>query len=144
MIRNSTRFVNYKERRAVAAALKPIYTAIDRDAAKAALDAFDDVWGKKYPMMTRSWTDAWERVVPFLEFPDTLRRVLYTTNAIESFNARVRKLINGKGHFPNDDAAVKMIYLAVVAAEKKWTMPPQNWGQAVNQLSIHFEGRLPL
>ncbi|MEM9460928.1 MAG: transposase, partial [Myxococcota bacterium] len=82
--------------------------------------------------------------VPFLDFAPALRRILYTTNAIESFNARVRKLVNSKGHFPNDDSAFKLIYLAVIAAEKRWTRPMKGWNQALNQLAIHFEGRLPV
>jgi putative transposase len=144
MIRNSTRFVSFKDRRPVAKDLKPIYTAVDREAAATALTEFDAAWGKQYPMITQSWTTNWERIVPFLEFPPGLRRILYTTNAIESFNSRVRKLINGKGHFSTDDSAFKLIYLAVIAAEKKWTRPPKGWAQAVNQLALHFEGRLPV
>lgn len=144
MIRNSTRFVSFKNRRQVAKDLKPIYTAIDREAASEALDAFDATWGAQYPMITKSWRSNWERVVPFLEFPPGLRRILYTTNAIESFNARVRKLVNGKGHFPNDESAFKLIYLAVLAAEKRWTRPPKGWSEAINQLAIHFEDRLPI
>jgi len=144
MIRNSTRFVSFKNRRQVAKDLKPIYTAIDREAASEALDAFDATWGAQYPMITKSWRTNWERVVPFLEFPPGLRRILYTTNAIESFNARVRKLVNGKGHFPNDESAFKLIYLAVLAAEKRWTRPPKGWSEAINQLAIHFEDRLPI
>jgi len=144
MIRNSTRYVSWKDRKQVARDLKPVYTAIDRDAAELALGTFDDKWGERFPMITQSWRTNWERVVPFLDFPPDLRRILYTTNAIESFNARVRKLVNGKGHFPTDDAARKLIYLAVVAAEKRWTRPPKHWALAINQLAIHFEGRLPV
>jgi putative transposase len=144
MIRNSTRYVSWKDRKRIVQDLRPIYTAVDREAARTALDAFAHTWGKQYPMIVQSWTANWERVVPFLEFPEDLRRVLYTTNAIESFNARVRKLTNGKGHFPHDDAAFKLIYLAILAAEKKWTLPPKNWARTLNQLALHFEGRLPL
>lgn len=144
MIRNSTRFVSFKDRREVAKDLKPIYTALDREAASDALDAFDAKWGKQYPMITQSWLNNWERVVPFLDFPPELRRILYTTNAIESFNARVRKLVNGKGHFSHDDAAFKIIYVAAVAAEKRWTRSPKGWNQALDQLALHFEGRLPI
>lgn len=144
MIRNSTRLISWKDRKQVVRDLKPIYTAVDRDAAKSALDDFDEAWGQQYPAVTQSWRSNWERVVPFLDFAPELRRILYTTNAIESFNARVRKLVNGKGHFPTDDSAFKLIYLAVVAAEKRWTRPPRGWSQALNQLAIHFEGRLPL
>src|SRR5690606_13984928 len=103
MIRNSTRFVSWKDRKAVARDLRPIYSSVDREAASNALKEFDNAWGAKYPMITQSWLTNWEKVVPFLDFPPELRKVLYTTNAIESFNARIRKLINGKGHFPNDE-----------------------------------------
>ena len=144
MIRNSTRLISWKDRKEVARDLKPIYTAVDRDAAESALADFDQAWGQQYPAVTQSWRTNWERVVPFLAFAPDLRRILYTTNAIESFNARVRKLVNGKGHFPTDDAAYKLIYLAIVAAEKRWTRPPKGWSRALNQLAIHFEGRLPL
>jgi putative transposase len=144
MIRNSTHYVSWKDRKSVAIDLKPIYTAVDREAAESALRDFDETWGQQYPMVTQAWRSSWERVVPFLDFPPALRRILYTTNAIESFNARVRKLVNGKGHFPNDDAAHKLIYLAVVAAEKRWTRPPKGWSQALNQFAIKFEGRLPV
>jgi putative transposase len=144
MIRNSTHYVSWKDRKSVAIDLKPIYTAVDREAAESALSDFDKKWGQQYPMVTQAWRSSWERVVPFLDFPPDLRRILYTTNAIESFNARVRKLVNGKGHFPNDDAAYKLIYLAVVAAEKRWTRPPKGWSQALNQFAIKFEGRLPV
>ena len=144
MIRNSTRYVSWKDRKQVAKGLKSVYTAVDREDAEAALKAFEESWGRQYPMITQSWRSNWERVVPFLDFPPDLRRILYTTNAIESFNARVRKLINGKGHFPTDDAAFKVIYLAVIAAEKRWTRGPKGWAQAINQLALHFEGRLPL
>lgn len=144
MIRNSTHYVSWKDRKSVAIDLRPIYTAVDREAAESALSDFDVKWGRQYPMVTQAWRSSWERVVPFLDFPPELRRILYTTNAIESFNARVRKLVNGKGHFPNDDAAYKLIYLAVIAAEKHWTRPPKGWSQALNQFAIKFEGRLPV
>ena len=144
MIRNSTRFVSWKDRKKVAKELRPIYTAVDREAAEQALEVFAEAWGKQYPMIVQSWRTQWERVVPFLEFPQDLRRILYTTNAIESFNARVRKLVNGKGHFPTDNAAFKLIYLAVIAAEKRWTRQPKGWNQALNQLALHFEGRVPV
>jgi len=138
MIRNSTRYVSWKDRKQVARDLKPVYTAVDREEAEAALTVFEEAWGRQYPMITQSWRSNWERVVPSLDFPPDLRRILYTTNA------RVRKLVNGKGHFSTDDAAFKVIYLAVVAAEKRWTRRPKGWAQAVNQLALHFEGRLPI
>jgi len=144
LLRASTRFVGWKDRKRVVADLRPIYTAVDREAALTALVAFEAAWGRQYPMIAQSWRAQWERVVPFLDFAPDLRRVLYTTNAIESFNARVRKLVHGKGHFPNDDAAFKLVYLAVRAAEKRWTRHPWGWTQALNQLALHFEGRLPV
>ncbi len=100
MIRNSTRLISWKDRKQVVKDLKPIDTAVDREAAESALEDFDQAWGQQYPAVTQSWRANWERVVPFLDFAPDLRRILYTTNAIESFNARVRKLVNGKGHFP--------------------------------------------
>lgn len=144
MIRNSTKYVSWKDRKQVARELKPIYTAVDREAAELALEEFDEAWGGQYPMISQSWRTNWERIVPFLDFAPDLRRILYTTNAIESFNARVRKLVNGKGHFTTDAAAEKLIYLAVVAAEKRWTRQPKGWAKALNQLALHFEGRLPV
>ncbi len=144
MIRNSTRYVAYKDRKAVSADLKPVYTAASRDDALEALDAFDKSWGERYPMIAQSWMANWERLVPFLDFPPDIRKVIYTTNAIESVNSQIRKLIKNRGHFPNDDAAIKLIYLALVNAEKRWTMPIRNWKLALNQFAILFEGRLPL
>ena len=144
MIRSSTRFVAYKDRKAVCAALKPIYTAPSREAAEAALEAFDSEWGERYPIITQSWMEHWERLVPFLDFPEEIRRAIYTTNAIESINSQIRKYIKNRGHFPDDKSALKLIYLALRNAEKKWTMPIRNWKLALNQLAIKFEGRLPL
>ena len=144
MIRNSTRYVAYKDRKAVSADLKPVYTAVSRDDALEALGTFDKTWGERYPMIAQSWMANWERLVPFLDFPPDIRKVIYTTNAIESVNSQIRKLIKNRGHFPDDDAALKLIYLALVNAEKRWTMPIHNWKLALNQFAILFEGRLPL
>lgn len=144
MIRNSTRYVAYKDRKAVSAALKPVYTAASREDALEALGEFDKTWGERYPMIVQSWMANWERIVPFLDFPPDIRKAIYTTNAIESVNSQVRKLIKNRGHFPNDDAAIKLIYLALINAEKRWTMPIRNWKLALNQFAILFEGRLPL
>lgn len=144
MIRNSTRYVSYKDRKKVAADLKPIYTANTREDAEAALSEFDKQWGGRYPMIGQSWRANWERLVPFLDFAPDIRKVIYTTNAIESVNSQIRKLIKNRGHFPNDNAALKLIYLALVNAEKRWTMPIRNWKLALNQFAIMFEGRLPV
>ena len=120
LIRASMRFVGYGDRKAVAAALKPIYTAPDADAARAELDALaDSAWGTKYPHMIATWTAAWERFIPFLAFPPELRRVIYTTNAIESLNYQLRKIIKNRGHFPNDTAVVKLLWLAICTIEDK-------------------------
>ena len=105
-----------REREQVARDLKPIYTAVDADAAQAALETFDDKWGSRFPVITQAWLNAWEYVTPFLAFPPELRRVVYTTNAIEALNRQLRKAIKTKGHVPNEEAAKKLIYLAIVNA----------------------------
>src|SRR5919197_5653314 len=121
LIRHSLKYVPRREREQVARDLKPIYTATDADAAQAALEAFDEQWGARFPVITQAWLDAWEYVIPFLAFPPEVRRVIYTTNAIEALNRQLRKAIKTKGHFPNEDAARKLIYLALVNAVPQWT-----------------------
>src|SRR6266536_50183 len=130
------------EREQVARDLKPIYTAIDADAAQAALEDFDDKWGSRFPVITQAWLNAWEYVTPFLAFPPELRRVVYTTNAIEALNRQLRKAIKTKGHFPNEEAARKLIYLAIVNAVPAWTRT-RNWTTALLAFKIHFGDRLP-
>lgn len=144
MIRNSFRFISWKDRKAVAADLKPIYQATTEDAAEQALTAFEGKWDERYPMIGKSWRSNWERVTPFLAFPADIRKVIYTTNAIESLNSQLRKVTKNRGHFPNDAAAVKLLYLALKNASKRWTMPIKNWKRALNQFSVYFEGRLPV
>jgi putative transposase len=144
MIRNSVRFVSWKDRRAVISALKPIYGADTKDAAEEALETFENGMGRQYPMVARSWRSNWERVTPFLDFPKDIRTAIYTTNAIESLNYQLRKIIKTRGHFPTDDAAIKLLYLALERAQKKWTMPIKNWKNALNQFGVYFEGRLPI
>jgi transposase-like protein len=120
LIRASMRFVGYGDRKAVAAALKPIYTAVDADAARVEFDTFaDSNWGKKYPHAVATWQTAWERFIPFLGFGPDLRRVIYTTNAIESLNYQLRKIIKNRGHFPNDAAVIKLLWLAICTIEDK-------------------------
>jgi putative transposase len=120
LIRASMRFVNYADRKAFAAALRPIYTAVDADAAQLAFEAFrDSSWGKKYPHAVATWQAAWERFIPFLAFPPELRRVIYTTNSIESLNYQLRKIIKNRGHFPSDDAVIKLLWLAICTIEDK-------------------------
>jgi putative transposase len=142
LIRHSLRYVPRREREQVARELKPIYTAVDADAAQAALEAFDDKWGARFPVITQAWLNAWEYVTPFLAFPPELRRVVYTTNAIEALNRQLRKAIKTKGHFPNEEAARKLIYLAITNAVPAWTRT-RNWTTALLAFKIHFGDRLP-
>lgn len=144
MIRNSLRYVSWKERRKLAQELRPVYSADNREAAEAALDRFEVDWGARYPQVVKSWRSSWERVVPFLAFPRAIRKVIYTTNAIESLNSSLRKVLSPKGHFPNDEAALKVLYLAISNREQHWNRPMKDWAQALQHFSIHFEGRLPL
>jgi putative transposase len=142
LIRHSLKYVPRREREQVARDLKPIYTAVDADAAQAALERFDDEWGARFPVITQAWLNAWEYVTPFLAFPPELRRVVYTTNAIEALNRQLRKAIKTKGHFPNEEAARKLIYLAITNAVPAWTRT-RNWTTALLAFKIHFGDRLP-
>jgi putative transposase len=142
LIRHSLKYVPRREREQVARDLKPIYTAVDVDAAQAALEAFDDKWGSRFPVITQAWLNAWVYVIPFLAFPDQVRRVIYTTNAIEALNRQLRKAIKTKGHFPNEEAAKKLIDLAIVNAVPAWTRT-RNWTTALLAFKIHFGDRLP-
>lgn len=144
MIRHSLRHVPWKERRTVAKDLKAIYTALNEEEALEALEKFEARWEKAYPMVARSWRNNWERVIPFLAFPPEIRRVIYTTNAIEALNRQLRKVLKNRDHFPSDQAAIKLLYLALEKASQKWSMPIRQWSKALNQLAIHFEGRIPL
>jgi putative transposase len=142
LIRHSLKYVPRRQYDQVVKDLRPIYTAIDADAAQAALEAFDHKWGKQLPVITQAWRDAWEHVIPFLAFPDEVRRVIYTTNAIEALNRQLRKAIKTKGHFPNEEAARKLIYLAVTNAVPQWTRT-RGWTKALLAFKIHFGDRLP-
>lgn len=144
MIRASTRFVPWKERRAICQDLKPIYTAIDEEAASAALTSFEAKWGARFPMIGRAWRSRWDEVTPFLEFPQEIRRAIYTTNAVESLNRKVRKVLKTRGHMPSDEAAMKLIYLAIYNAKKKWGGRSKAWNAAMLQFAILFEDRLEL
>lgn len=143
MIRNSMRFVGWVQRKAVCAELRNIYAAPTEQAALAELDAFEAKYAQRFPAIASSWRSNWDRVRPFFDFPPELRKLIYTTNAIESLNFQLRKVTKAKGHFPNDEAAIKLLYLALRNAEKKWTMVPRFWNSALNQLVIYFPGRLP-
>ena len=142
LIRNSLKYVPRREREQVARDLKPIYTALDADHAHEELERFDEKWGARFPVITQAWLDAWEYVTPFLAFPPEVRRVIYTTNAIEALNRQLRKAIKTKGHFPNEDAARKLIYLAVLNAVPAWTRT-RNWTAALLAFKIHFGDRIP-
>jgi putative transposase len=145
LIRHSLAFVSYKDRKTVVAALKQIYRAKDADAGKTALEAFaEGSWGQKYPAITQSWRRNWTEVVPFFAFPEDVRRIIYTTNAIEALNAKLRRAVRTRGHFPTDEAALKLLYLVLNLAEKEWKMPPREWTMAKAQLAILFEDRFTL
>jgi putative transposase len=144
MVRNSLRFVSFKDRKAVVADLKKIYRAPTEEQAKAALTEFEQVWDSRYAFISKSWRSNWTRLSAFFAYPEEIRKAIYTTNAIESLNNGLRKVTKNRGSFPNDEAATKLLYMALRNLMKKWTMPIQNWGAALNQLSIIFEGRLVL
>jgi len=142
LIRHSLAFVSYKDRKTVAAALKEIYKAKDAEAGLAALDDFaEGPWNRKYPAIAQSWRRAWSEVIPFYAFPDEVRRMIYTTNAIESLNAKLRRAVRARGHFPTDDSAMKLLYLVLNLASKEWKMPAREWMMAKAQFAILFEGR---
>ena len=142
LIRNSLDFASWKDRKVLAAAIRPIYTAANAEAAEAELDAFEaGPWGQKFPTVVASWRRAWSHVIPFFAFPPQIRRVIYTTNAIESVNARLRKIIKSRGHFPSDDAASKLIWLALRNITAEWGRAAHNWKEAMNQFAILYEDR---
>jgi putative transposase len=142
LIRNSLDYANWKDRKPLAAAIKPIYTAPSAEAALAELDAFESgPWGKKFPTVAASWRRVWDKVIPFFAFPPEVRRVIYTTNAIESVNARLRKILKTRGHFPNDEAATKLIWLALRNITADWGRAANNWKAAMNQFAILYEER---
>ena len=142
LLRHSLDFVSYKDRKIVATALKDIYRAVDAEAGKAALEAFDaGHWGRKYPAIGQSWRRAWGEVIPFYAFPAEVRRLFYTTNAIEALNAKLRRAVRARGHFPTDEAAMKLLFLVLNRSEKEWTMPPREWCVAKAQFAILFAER---
>ena len=142
MVRNSLKYVSWKERKQVASDLRTIYRSSTANEAELKLDEFEDKWNKRYPIISKSWRNNWDRVIPFFAYPNEIRKIIYTTNAIESLNSTVRKVIKNRGSFPNDQAATKLIYLALKNISKKWTMPVQNWKPALNQFAIVFENRM--
>jgi putative transposase len=141
-IRAALRFVPYKDKKKVAADLRKIYTAADRDHAERELETFAETWDPKYPMISASWIENWERIVPFLAFPPDVRRAVYTTNTIEALNRQIRKIIKTRGSFPDEDSARKLLYLAITRAQQKWRHA-YNWSSALTAFRIHFGERIP-
>jgi len=143
MVRNSVAFVSYKDRKAVCADLKAIYSAATEDEAELHLELFAERWDVQYPTISKSWRARWVNVIPMFAFPPEIRKVMYTTNAIESVNMCLRKVTKNHRIFPTDEAALKVIYLAINNLSKKWTMPIRDWKPALNRFAIEFEGMMP-
>lgn len=141
MVRNSLRYVSYKDRKAVAADLKQIYRSITVDEAVLELDAFAAKWDGKYTSISNIWRKHWENIIPLFDYPDEIRKIIYTTNAIESLNSVIRKAIKNRRIFPHDESAMKIVYLAIQKASQKWTMPVHNWIPAMNRFAIEYENR---
>jgi len=144
VVRGSLKFVPYKDRRLVAADLKTIYGAPTEEAALGALQEFRTTWDAQYPMIGKSWHDRWTDISVFLAYAPEIRKVIYTTNAIESLNYSLRKVTRNRGAFPTSDAAMKLVYMALQNISRRWTMPVQSWSQALNQLAIKFPGKVPV
>jgi putative transposase len=142
LIRNSLDYASWKDRKTLAQAIRPIYAAVSAEAALCELDAFEHgAWGRKFPTVVAAWRRAWDKVIPFFAFPPAVRKVVYTTNAIESVNARLRKIIKTRGHFPSDDAATKLIWLALRNITADWGRAAQDWKVAMNQFAILYQDR---
>lgn len=141
-IRNSTRYVSYKDLKKVTAGLKPIYKAVSESAALAELERFEELWGSKYPLIIQSWKKNWDELATFFKYPPEIRKIIYTTNIIESYHRQLRKVTKGKSIFPSDEALLKMLYLSTMDVTRKWTGRVQNWGQMLLQLSVFFPDRV--
>ncbi|MDY0292469.1 MAG: IS256 family transposase [Desulfuromonadaceae bacterium] len=144
MVRHSLNYVSWKQRKEVATDLKSIYSAPSLEEAEFYLDQFEQKWDSSHPVIGKSWQRNWERITPLFAYPPDIRKAIYTTNAIESINMSLRKITKTRGSFPNDEAMLKLLYLALQNISKKWTMPIRNWKSALNQFSIIFEDRLPI
>ena len=142
-LRNSSKYVSYKDLKALMADLKAVYAAVDEPAALDALDTFAEHWDKKYPKISQSWRNNWANLSTYFKFPQALRRLIYTTNTIEGFNRQLRKVTKSKSVFPTDDSLFKMLYLAMIDITKKWTGRKQDWSMIHAQLAIYFEDRMP-
>ncbi|CAK11649.1 putative transposase-like protein (plasmid) [Rhizobium johnstonii 3841] len=142
LLRNSLDFASWKDRKDLARELKSIYGAIDDKAAEAALTTFENgFWGRKFPAIAQIWRRAWQEVIPFFAFPKDVRRIIYTTNAIEALNSKLRRAVPARGHFPSDEAATKLLYLVLNRSEKEWKMPPREWTMAKSQFAILLADR---
>lgn len=142
-LRNSSKYVSYKDLKVLMADLKAVYAAVDEPAALDALDTFAEHWDKKYPKISQSWRDNWANLSTYFKFPQELRRLIYTTNTIEGFNRQLRKVTKSQSVFPTDDSLFKMLYLAMIDITKKWTGRRQDWSMIHAQLAIYFEDRMP-
>lgn len=141
-IRNSMKYVASKNQKAFMADLKPVYRATSKDAAESALDELEAKWGELYPIVIKSWRRKWDNLSGYFKYPVAIRKIIYTTNAVEAVHRQFRKLTKTKGAFPNENSLLKLLYAGILNATEKWTMPIQNWSQALSQLDIYFEGRL--
>ena len=142
-IRNTTRFVSYKDIKGLMADLKRVYAAVDEQTALSELDSFDEKWSSKYPKIAISWRANWANLSTYFKYPEAVRTLIYTTNTIEGFNRQLRKVTKSKSVFPTDDSLLKMLYLAMIDITKKWTGKRKDWGQIHSQLEIFFADRLP-
>jgi transposase-like protein len=140
-IRNSLKYVSYKDRKELTGDLKPIYRSATEEEALLSLESFETKWGKRYPQIAKSWYDNWPNLVIFLQYPEAIRKIIYTTNAIESVNSQLRKVTNNKRVFPNDDSVFKTLFLTIEYIVAKWTMPIQNWNEAMAHFLIKFDDR---
>ena len=143
MVRNSLNYVGWNKRKEVAADLKLIYSSATLAEAEMALLDFEHQWGEAYPLIAKSWRSNWQRIIPFFDYPPEIRRVIYTTNAIESVNMSLRKITKNRGSFPNDESLIKLFYLALQNISEKWSMPLRDWKPALNRFTIQFEDRMP-
>jgi len=144
LVRYSLNYVSWKQRKAVAADLRAIYTAATVEEAETRLDEFEAQCRAEFPSIVQSWRRNWARIIPFFDYPPEIRRIIYTTNAIESVNMSLRKITKNRAAFPSDEAVLKLFYLALRNISQKWTMPLQNWKAALNRFSIMFEDRMPI
>jgi putative transposase len=141
-IRNSLKYVGSKNQKEFMVDLKRVYQAVNKELAESELDILENKWNDKYPIVIKSWRNNWERLSQYFKYPEDIRRIIYTTNTIEAVHRQFRKLTKTKGAFPNQDSLLKLLYMGICNASKKWTMPIQNWSLTISQLAIFFEGRL--